>query len=586
MKKFIIDIETNGIENPDTIWCVVVEDLDTGQVWEFTEKEDFLDFYHTLRLCLEVPNLYRFIGHNIIDFDIPVLRRLWDLNIEDGKLIDTLILSRLYSPKLESGHSLETWGNKLGYPKTPFTDFTQYSKEMLAYCRQDVVVTRELYKYLINKVGAYKQAIQLEHQIAVELRKAQERGFYFNTSEAIRLLVDLEKHREKLDEIIHTEYPPYETGKRKKKLVYFNPNSPKQVIDKLWDAGWKPKEKTEGHKANTDKEKVERYQRYGWKINEANLATLPDDAPIAVKSILKRTIYETRIRKLNEWLELVAEDGAIHGRITGLGAWTHRMTHSNPNMANISAKKSIKFHSDELKAIVEDLGEKMRSLWIARPNHVLVGTDAEGIQLRVLAHYMEDEEFTKAVTEGNKDDGTDPHSLNCARIGTGTRDNAKTFIYAFLLGAGDGKIGEIYNTSRKKGRDLKQEFIESTPGLKFLKSQRIPTEAFAGFTTGFDGRRIYCNSEHLMMAVYLQAGEAIIMKKALVLALNKIREESIPAYLINVVHDEMIFETTIEYSERVREITEWSIEEAGRLLKLKCPMKGQGNVGRNWMEVH
>jgi DNA polymerase-1 len=255
-------------------------------------------------------------------------------------------------------------------------------------------------------------------------------------------------------------------------------------------------------------------------------------------------------------------------------------------MGNISAKKSIKYHTEKLNSLALKLGGRMRELWIARPGKVLVGTDAEGIQLRVLAHYMDDPEFTKAVTEGNKDAGTDPHSFNQKKIGLGTRDNAKTFIYAFLLGAGDEKVGEIYNIGISRGKALKRTYIESMSGLNKLKRERIPADARQGYTVAFDGRRVLCNSDHLMMAAYLQSGEAILMKLAMVLSVSKIREKGIGANLINVVHDEMIFECDEKDSQEVKEITEWSIKAAGEYLNLKCPMKGEGKIGRTWLEVH
>ncbi|MBD3260589.1 MAG: hypothetical protein GF334_02755, partial [Candidatus Altiarchaeales archaeon] len=433
MKYYIIDIETNGITNPSVIWCIVIEDYDTGEVWEFLDRKSFRDWLDERTFEESI-----FVGHNIIDYDAKVIRDLWKFDLT-GTCLDTLILSRLHSPKSKNGHSLEAWGNSLQFPKQEQPDFSYFSREMLEYCRQDVRLTKALFKYLMSKVGDWKWAIEIEHRVAIALRDAKETGFYFDVPEAINLLRELRLERDKYDDIIHTAYPPKEVGVRVKKLVPFNPNSPKQVIDKLWEAGWKPEEKTKGHKdfererkENSEEyqKRKDRFERYGWRISETNLATLPEDAPEAAKSILKRTIYETRVRKLNEWLDLVQPDGCIHGDVIGVGTWTHRMAHRHPNMANISAKKSIKYHTEELKEIAEDLGGRMRALWTAKPGKVLVGTDAEGIQLRVLAHYMDDPEFTKAVTEGNKDDGTDPHSLNRVRIGRGTRDNAKTFIYA------------------------------------------------------------------------------------------------------------------------------------------------------------
>lgn len=610
MKHFIIDIETNKLENPDIIWCVVVEDLNSNKVWMFTTKVSFSVWYFN-QVCKY--DELKFIGHNILEFDAPQLSKIWGVKIPDENILDTILLSRLYSPKLEGGHSLRSWGERLNDHKIEFEDFSAFTEEMLTYCKQDVALTKKLYKHLLSKLGPTADfAINLEHKVALLLKEAKERGFYFDLNKALDIRRDLDKERSKLDElIVFPDVPKYEWFIPKKdnikkgyvkdvpflktKYVPFNPNSGQHIINECWKAGWKPTEKTEGHKEFLkdppwDKEerrkKKERYEKYGWKVSEGNLATLPDDAPDSLRHYLKRLIYETRIRKLDEWCGLLGEDGAIHGNIIGLGAWTHRMTHQNPNLANIAAKKSIKYNTEELKALALDLGGKLRELWVARKDHVLVGTDAEGIQLRVLAHYMEDDEFTEAVTYGKKEDGTDPHTLNQKRIGRGSRDNSKTFIYAFILGAGDEKVGEIYGISKREGGELKEGYINSTPGLKRLKSGRIPSDAHQGYTIGFDGRKILCNSKHLMMAAYLQGGEAIVMKTAVVLAIDRMRQKNIEAYLVNVVHDEMIFECLPEVAEEVKIITEWSIAEAGKVLKLRCPMKGVGAIGKTWLEVH
>lgn len=529
------------------------------------------------------------------------MKRLWGIPLGDKNLIDTLILSRLYSPNLEGGHSLDAWGERLGISKDNFDDFSVYSEALLNRCIQDVRINSKLYEFLKNDKTFHLGAASLEHEVAIALRDAKKHGFYFDYATAMNMSIELTAERDKLDDIIQAAYPPMKKGVRVIKEVPFNANSAKQVIDKLWEAGWEPVEKTDGAKgffsnlkANEHSDpikfpdKKKRFERYGWKLNETNMATLPSDAPEAARSILKRTIYETRIRKLAEWMALVEVDGAIHGDVVGLGTWTHRMSHRHPNIANIAAHKSIKYRTEELKTLATDLGGRMRALWLARPNKVLVGTDAEGIQLRVLAHYMNDDEFIKAVTSGSKEDGTDPHSLNKDKLGAicSSRDNAKTFIYAFLLGAGDGKVGEIFGLNRSRGGLVKSGFIEAYPGLKKIKTELIPSDAHRGFTYGFDGRMILCNSEHLMMAAYLQAGEAVIMKCAVVEAIRMLKEKHIDAQLVNVVHDEMLFECLPEVAEDVRQITEESIRRAGVMLRLRCPMKGEGKIGRTWLDVH
>ena len=153
------------------------------------------------------------------------------------------------------------------------------------------------------------------------------------------------------------------------------------------------------------------------------------------------------------------------------------MSHNDPNMANISAKKSIKYNSKELNKLATYLGGMFRRLWRAPKGKILVGIDAKGIQLRILAHYMNDEEFIKTVCEGNEDDGTDIHNVNKRTLGAicKSRALAKTFIYAFLMGCTAGKVKEIFGCSQKEATEAFDGFIKRYPGLYKLRTELILT---------------------------------------------------------------------------------------------------------------
>ena len=177
-------------------------------------------------------------------------------------------------------------------------------------------------------------------------------------------------------------------------------------------------------------DKAEHYKRYGYTCSEENLKTLPADVPQGVKDLTKWLTLEGRRSSLQEYLNVVdPTDSRIHGKFWHIGAWTHRMSHSNPNQANIPAS----FHGDP-KTGVEEIKAKydspIRSLFTVEEDEWLVGCDADGIQLRVLAHYMDDPEFTKALESGDKSKGTDVHTLNMKKLGKvcKDRDTAKTFI--------------------------------------------------------------------------------------------------------------------------------------------------------------
>lgn len=252
------------------------------------------------------------------------------------------------------------------------------------------------------------------------------------------------------------------------------------------------------------------------------------------------------------------------------------MSHTRPNMANIPGHGSV-------------LGDEMRSLWMAEKDHVLVGVDADGIQLRILAHYMEDQSFIDALTKGRKEDGTDAHTLNWRALGSAcaSRDVAKTFIYAFLLGAGTGKISQILGCSNTEAAEAVHNFLAYYPGLRDLKDYRIPSDAARGYFVGLDGRLVACDSEHLMLAGYLQNGEAVVMKTANLIWRQKLEEEKIPYRQVNFVHDEwqVQFQSLTDATKGSNIIVS-SIAEAGLQLSVKCPLAGNAIIGTNWLETH
>lgn len=341
---------------------------------------------------------------------------------------------------------------------------------------------------------------------------------------------------------------------------------------------------------------LEHYKKYGWTVSETNLNTLPDDAPQAAKDLAKRLTLEGRRRSLTEWLSHVQDDGRIHGKFWHIGAWTHRMSHSAPNQANIPANwPTDKDHNKVLpKTSVEEVKYKydtdLRGCFKVPDESWLVGTDAEGIQLRILAHYMKSQAYVDAITKGDKKYETDIHNLNKRALGTACkdRDTAKTFIYAWLLGAGIAKIAAILQCSTAIARTSEQRFLDSLPELKRLKQVEIKRDAMRGYFIGLDGRKVPCTSDHLMLAGYLQNGEAVIMKKAALRWVSRARQEGIKFKLVDFVHDEWQTEVSGSYEDAVRlgELQRQAIEEVGVELGLFCPLAGATVIGKNWAETH
>lgn len=590
------------------------------------------------------------IGHNILGYDIPVLLRLLEISPECfpvTNVIDTLIISKLVDYSRD-GHSIEDYGRELGLEKVAFSDWSKYSEAMEAYCVRDVEICEAIY----NRYSRYinnpdrRQSILLEHRFQLVVNSLHDHGFAFNATKAQSLLENVTEQLAVLDKDILAHFPPrqvlvreftpkatkhgtisktsvprtlwasiheYEVGKTYP--VYreevFNPASHKQIIDVLREAGWSPIDKTKTHidterqlnilkykskdEANTLlfeelKEKLVGLGHFGWKINEANLNTLPAKAPAPARTLAQRILLESRRRTLNEWLSLVGDDSRIHGKFYGIGAWTHRMAHQNPNTANIPNE----FDTNNNKKL---LGKEMRSLWIAPKKRLLVGVDAEGIQLRIFAHYINDEEFTDALVRGRKEDGTDPHSLNRSILGAvcKSRAAAKRFIYALLLGAGLGKLSEILGCDDDAARQALDRLMERYTGFKTVKEEVIPRDAKRGWFVGIDGRLVAIpggtvgSRRHLCMSGYLQNGEAVVVKDTTVNTLQRIASEAIEGvHLVNLVHDEVIFEVPndVKKAEYVSDVFCEEIVKTGERFKLKCPLAGDGHVGLNWWEIH
>jgi DNA polymerase-1 len=298
-----------------------------------------------------------------------------------------------------------------------------------------------------------------------------------------------------------------------------------------------------------------------------------------------------RIRTLDEWLEYYRPDtGRIHGTFNHIGARTQRMSHTKPNMGNIATKKSIKYNGKELKDLATELGGRMRSLWCAGPNRLLVGTDMESAHLRIFAHLINEPEFTQSLISGKKEDGSDPHSVNKRILGPlcVDRDRAKTFIFSFLNGAGASKVSEIFGCSKNEAEEALSGFVRSYPGLEKLKSERIPADAKRGYFIGIDGRYVACDSEHHMIGMYLQNAEKVIMTHANILWRKELGRRGIPYRQVNFVHDEFVTECEglPSVAQDIGGIQSEAIRIVGEQFQLRCPLSGEYKVGANWLEVH
>jgi DNA polymerase I-like protein with 3'-5' exonuclease and polymerase domains len=544
-----LDIETTTDHNQ--IHLCVTKDQRSGVV-ECHRKAETL-----LKTLEDKPLL---VAHNGIFFDFPILNRLWNTKIVPSMCIDTLVMSRLMNPSRENGHSLAAWGTSLGKEKIDFKDFDSgWSQEMQDYCVRDVEVLEKVYNALLKEKEQYgfsQDSIELEHQVAIVIAKQERNGFRFDLPTAMVLLAGLKDKMVSIEASLQSIFPPIitertseKTGKRLKDDVeVFNPGSRQQIAKRLQEKGWKPTKKTEKGQVIVD---------------ESTLAGV--DIPEA-RAIAEYLLIQKRVAMVESWIESVSNDNRIHGKVITNGAVTGRMTHHSPNMAQVPSVGS-------------EYGVECRSLFTVEKGYKLVGCDAASLELRMLAHYMKDEQYAREIVEG------DIHTKNQTAAGLETRAQAKTFIYALLYGAGPAKIGKIVGGSAAHGQKLIDTFLRNTPSLKRLRD-KVEKLSVQGSLPGLDGRRLFIRSSHAALNTLLQGAGAIVMKKALVLLDEQLRRYKLDAKFVVNVHDEFQLEVKEEHAQRVGELAVDSIKKSGVVLGLRCPLDGEYKIGDNWCQTH
>ena len=557
--KVVFDIETTM--TADKVWCIICKHKDT--YYQFKDGHNLNRFEEFAKQTKE------FIGHNIIGFDVPVLNKFFGKDLfVNCKITDTLVLSRIFNPVIDGGHSLKNWGLKLGQQKIQFEQFDYLSKEMLEYCRNDVELTERLYKFLMIKMKNFGDSVKLEHEVATIIQGQHERGFKLDVVGAYMLQSKFQEDMTDLQNKVRETFPPLRLEEEfipksnnkargyvkgvpftKVKIKEFNLGSRQQIAERLVRLGWKPKKKTDKGHIIVD-EKV---------LSE--IKNIPE-----AKLINRFLMLQKRIAQVSSWIEAVREDGRVHGKVITNGTITGRMSHQSPNMAQVPAVHST-------------YGKECRELWIVEKGYKLVGVDASGLELRMLAHYMNDKDYIYEIING------DIHTANQTTAGLGSRDEAKTFIYAFIYGAGNRKIGSIIKGTERDGERIKEKFLRGTPSLKRLR-EKVDRVAKRRWVKGLDQRKIIIRHQYSALNTLLQGAGAVVMKKSLTLLQEYVISKQIKAFPVVNVHDEFQYEVQEDRAEEFGRLAVQSIIDAGKQLNIRCPLDGKYKVGNNWSETH
>lgn len=612
------------------IHCAVAKDMDTGEVFKFKpgEIEKTLEFFDNEASLL--------VGHNIVGFDFPALKKLYGWEWK-GEFVDTIIWSRTFYPKRtvpaecpikNKPHSVKTWGYRVGRGKPEHNDWEEFSPEMLHRCEEDVEIQTLIYKALLKEYESanWKHASILNHKLFSILQQQEEYGWLVDKEYIERCIRQLDRWIHRIDSVAlprlpwltikeekktskgytevskpfkingelakrvetwqeNTGHPPRIVGPFSR--VFFRQidlNSNVEFKDFLLREGWKPREWNKNKKGEPSSPKLNKYETF--EGVDGKLGSL----------VAKRVQCRHRKSTLEGYLRDIRQDGRLSGSVANLAS-TGRATHRV--IVNVPGGDSF-------------YGKQMRKCFICKKGYKLIGTDSAGCQNRMLAGRVNDDNFTKILLDGKKEDETSIHFINKKAIKKiagidVTYHQAKTLNYGFMFGASNNKLGTTIGSSKKEGEKIRKALLSVSTGLEQLigKLEKEWEETAIvkynpkigrmskcnGYITGLDGRPILVESPHMLLVYLLQSDEAIMMATAYCILYKRLCEDFKLKWgedwaFVCWYHDEYTIEAKEKYAELIKIEAERAIVDAGKYYKINCPHEGEGKIGDNWWEIH
>lgn len=607
--RLVYDIETDGLQ-ASKIHCIVAYNLDTDYIYKYADAEGYHGNIQDGVNLLAGAELL--VGHNIIGFDNRVVDDLYNTSLNEKRVYDTWVMSQTLRYKRSHRHGLAGWGEHLGNKKIDFDEWEKFTPEMMKYCVQDVKVNVDIYKRLLDeytkiysKNPKIKEGLQIEHDTAKFNAAVRTKGWNFDIVKAIESQKQMQDRMKMIEDKVHpllgtrivfidkepktpkykkdgtynantcrilTEHLGYTvkptdthvmapgTEFRRSREEQITLGSMELVKEWLLNNGWKPDE--------YQKKKI----GFEWVTTGPKLTTtsLQKQGPIGTMIDEYYTI-RNREAVIRGWIESL-RDNRLHGNMWTIGTPTFRCRHEV--IVN-------------LPAVTASWGKALRELLIADDGHVIVGADSSGNQLRGLCHYVSNPSFTREVIYG------DQHQRNAESLGC-SRPLAKNYLYAYLFGAGDAKLGQVLTgkANASVGKASRVKFAKGIKGLEELRNKLSKTWKNTSYSQGdgwfpaLDGRPVFCPSEHQALNYLLQSAEGITCKAALSYSMKKIKEEGLRAEPRLFYHDEIAYQSHPDDAERVGEILQQSFKEAPKLFDVECMDGGDYVIGKDYSDVH
>ena len=429
--------------------------------------------------------------------------------------------------------------------------------------------------------------VTLEMRMAELMSQQEASGFRFDMDAATRVRAELQQEFDDLTNKITSIYmyvpgkvfTPKRADKKKgyvagapmTRLVDFNPTSRQNIAWALQTfRGARFTKVTDTGKPKVDEATISEVRDTA--LSSGN-QQLHDECEMFIRLLTLQKWLGQLSEGTNSWFNSIEGDGCIHHSCT-LSTQTGRNAHRGPNLGQVVSAPWA------------------RELFVPHPGHVMVGADLEGLELRLLGHYLaafDQGAFAEVVVNG------DIHQQNADRVGC-TRPQVKSLTYAFIYGAGDQKLGhtlhpELSDAQKKTlGGELRRKFLDAIPGLEPLIDAVKLKVRSSGRLRGLDGRPIFCRAEHSSPNFLLQSAGAIISKRWVVIGQQMMNDAGL-TYDVDYtrcayVHDEVQMSVVPAEVDRMKALLEAAAPEAGRYYNLRVPIAASADHGDTWASTH